>query len=152
MFIQIGYEEHFHLPAFDSFEEFVEELNDLLGEDTYLIENNGKKIDLTSDYQLVDDGVYKIWPKVLGGKVRILLFERDESMCVIQGGFGSLLRSFGKQILISKNKEACRDLNGRRMRDVNNEKRLKVCVYPSIEGHIDYHAQLGFITVYLYHL
>lgn len=70
MFIQIAHEDQFHLPAFDSFEEFVEELNDLLGEDTYLIENNGKKIDLTSDYQLVDDGVYKIWPKVLGGKVR----------------------------------------------------------------------------------
>ncbi|KAI0981864.1 hypothetical protein GJ496_011359, partial [Pomphorhynchus laevis] len=42
-----------------------------------------------------------------------------------KGGFGSLLRAFGKQILISNNKEACRDLNGRRMRDVNNEKKLK---------------------------
>ena len=48
----------------------------------------------------------------------------------VQGGFGSLLRSFGKSILISKNKEACRDLNGRRMRDVNNEKKLKVSEHP----------------------
>ena len=42
-----------------------------------------------------------------------------------QGGFGSLLRAFGKQITMSTNKEACRDLTGRRIRHVNNEKKLK---------------------------
>jgi GTPase SAR1 family protein len=71
MFIQIGYEELLDVSSFSSFENLIEELNDLLGENTYVIENNGKKIDLSSDYQLVDDETYKIWPKVLGGKVRI---------------------------------------------------------------------------------
>ena len=71
MYIQIGYQELFQISSVDSFEGLVEELNDLLGENTYLIENNGKKIDLTSEYQLLDDETYKIWPKVLGGKVNI---------------------------------------------------------------------------------
>lgn len=57
-----------------------------------------------------------------------MIEQEIDSIVFLQGGFGSLLRSFGKQILISKNKEACRDLNGRRMRDVNNEKKLKVCI------------------------
>ena len=71
MFIQIGFDEQFDLSTVSSFEELVEDLNDLLGENTYVIENNGKKIDLSSDYQLVDNETYKIWPRVLGGKVRI---------------------------------------------------------------------------------
>ncbi len=71
MFIQIGFEEQFDLPTVDSFEELIEELNDLLGENTYVVENNGKKIDLSSDYQLIGNETYKIWPKVLGGKVMI---------------------------------------------------------------------------------
>lgn len=83
MFIQIGFDEQFHLPAFESFDEFLEELNDLLGEDTYLIENNGKKIDLTSDYQLIDDEVYKIWPKVSGGKVKFKKCQRNERIDLI---------------------------------------------------------------------
>lgn len=37
-------------------------------------------------------------------------------------GFGSMLRSIGAQIEKTTNREACRDLSGRRMRDVNNEK------------------------------
>jgi hypothetical protein len=36
-----------------------------------------------------------------------------------------LLRSFGKQITLSTNKEACRDLTGRRIKHVNNEKKLR---------------------------
>ena len=38
-------------------------------------------------------------------------------------GFGSMLRSIGAQIEKTTNREACRDLSGRRMRDINNEKR-----------------------------
>jgi hypothetical protein len=36
-----------------------------------------------------------------------------------------LLRSFGKQINKSTNKDACRDLTGRRIKHVNQEKKLK---------------------------
>ncbi|XP_052270817.1 replication stress response regulator SDE2-like [Dreissena polymorpha] len=42
-----------------------------------------------------------------------------------KGGFGSMLRAIGAQIEKTTNHEACRDLSGRRMRDVNNEKDLK---------------------------
>lgn len=40
-------------------------------------------------------------------------------------GFGSMLRAIGAQIEKTTNREACRDLSGRRMRDINNEKQLK---------------------------
>jgi len=42
-----------------------------------------------------------------------------------KGGFGSMLRALGAQIEKTTNKEACRDLSGRRLRDVNAEKKLK---------------------------
>lgn len=118
MFIQIGHQNQLDVSFFDSFDDFLEQLNDLFGENTFLIEKNGRKLDLTVDHSFSNDDVLKIWPKVLGGK----------------GGFGSLLRSFGKQILISKNKEACRDLNGRRIRDVNNEKKLKEWAQKELES------------------
>lgn len=72
-----------------------------------LVSKNGIKLDVKS--QINESDVIQITPLVLGGK----------------GGFGSLLRSFGKQITKSTNKEACRDLTGRRIRHVNNEKKLK---------------------------
>jgi hypothetical protein len=71
MFIQIGYQEYFDISSFNSLDDLVEELNDLLGENSYIIERNGKKIDLSNEHQLVDEETYKIWPKVLGGKVNI---------------------------------------------------------------------------------
>lgn len=42
-----------------------------------------------------------------------------------KGGFGSMLRAIGAQIEKTTNKEACRDLSGRRLRDVKAEKRIK---------------------------
>ncbi|KYQ93033.1 hypothetical protein DLAC_05642 [Tieghemostelium lacteum] len=44
-----------------------------------------------------------------------------------KGGFGSLLRSNAKKVgqKETTNFDACRDLDGRRLRHVNNEKRLK---------------------------
>ena len=42
-----------------------------------------------------------------------------------KGGFGSLLRALGKNIgLKTDNVDACRDINGRRLRHVNSEKKL----------------------------
>lgn len=41
-----------------------------------------------------------------------------------KGGFGSMLRALGARIEKTTNHEACRDLSGRRMRDVNNEKQI----------------------------
>jgi hypothetical protein len=42
-----------------------------------------------------------------------------------KGGFGSMLRAIGAQIEKTTNREACRDLSGRRLRDINEEKRVK---------------------------
>lgn len=45
----------------------------------------------------------------------------DPVLCCLPG-FGSMLRALGAQIEKTTNREACRDLSGRRLRDVNHEK------------------------------
>jgi hypothetical protein len=70
MHIQIGHQEDLHIESCNSFDELIQELNDLLGDNSYIIEQNGRKIDLSNEHQLSEDETYKIWPKVLGGKVR----------------------------------------------------------------------------------
>merc|ERR1712088_731627 len=69
---------------------------------------NGKKLN-SSDTKLDNDEVIELVCGLPGGK----------------GGFGSMLRALGNQIQKTTNKEAMRDLSGRRMRDINEEKRLK---------------------------
>ncbi|XP_061535379.1 splicing regulator SDE2 [Phycodurus eques] len=60
------------------------------------------------DERLQGGAVYRLVPRLLGGK----------------GGFGSMLRALGAQIEKTTNREACRDLSGRRLRDVNHEKEM----------------------------
>lgn len=69
---------------------------------------NGK---LVSDETNIENNqnVVRICTKIIGGK----------------GGFGSMLRAIGAQIEKTTNREACRDLSGRRLRDINEEKRLR---------------------------
>ncbi|CAH1788811.1 unnamed protein product [Owenia fusiformis] len=75
--------------------------------DSFYVECNGRRVSVDD---LTEEGaVYRVWPRLIGGK----------------GGFGSMLRSLGAQIEKTTNREACRDLSGRRMRDINNEKKLK---------------------------
>ncbi|XP_076097825.1 splicing regulator SDE2-like [Mytilus galloprovincialis] len=64
---------------------------------------------ITEKAELENGQVYHVVPRLVGGK----------------GGFGSMLRAIGAQIEKTTNHEACRDISGRRMRDVNNEKKLK---------------------------
>lgn len=66
---------------------------------------NGKKLNQNN----VQNATVHIVPRILGGK----------------GGFGSMLRAIGAQIEKTTNREACRDLSGRRLRDINEEKRVK---------------------------
>ncbi|XP_018493669.1 replication stress response regulator SDE2 isoform X1 [Galendromus occidentalis] len=42
-----------------------------------------------------------------------------------KGGFGSMLRAIGAQIEKTTNREACRDLSGRRLRAINDERRAR---------------------------
>lgn len=76
----------------------------LLPSDFYLLVN-GKIINENT----IPNGIVHIVPRILGGK----------------GGFGSMLRAIGAQIEKTTNREACRDLSGRRLRDINEEKRVK---------------------------
>ncbi|CAG2166099.1 unnamed protein product [Oppiella nova] len=69
--------------------------------------SNGRR--LTDTSQLMDGSVIAVHMDLMGGK----------------GGFGSMLRAIGAQIEKTTNREACRDLTGRRLRDINEEKRIK---------------------------
>ncbi|NXP81960.1 SDE2 regulator, partial [Ramphastos sulfuratus] len=80
------------------------ELN--IPEESLYVKCNGR---LVSDEDVLQDGaVYSLEPRLCGGK----------------GGFGSMLRALGAQIEKTTNREACRDLSGRRLRDVNHEKAM----------------------------
>ena len=76
-------------------------------EDTYM-HQNGKIISEDAVVELIPGSTIHVFPRMFGGK----------------GGFGSMLRAIGAQIEKTTNREACRDLSGRRMRDVNDEKKL----------------------------
>ncbi|KAH8383557.1 hypothetical protein KR009_009279 [Drosophila setifemur] len=81
----------------------IEESTNLQRGEYYLL-SNGKRL---LESQPLGD-VYCIL-RQLGGK----------------GGFGSMLRAIGAQIEKTTNREACRDLSGRRLRDINEEKRVR---------------------------
>ncbi|NP_001084858.1 replication stress response regulator SDE2 [Xenopus laevis] len=72
----------------------------------FYVKCNGHLADL--EEKLQDGHTYSIEPRLCGGK----------------GGFGSMLRALGAQIEKTTNREACRDLSGRRLRDVNHEKAM----------------------------
>ncbi|XP_054460858.1 splicing regulator SDE2 [Anoplopoma fimbria] len=74
-------------------------------EDFYVV-RNGRLSQLEDPLQR--GAVYHLQLRLRGGK----------------GGFGSMLRALGAQIEKTTNREACRDLSGRRLRDVNHEKEM----------------------------
>ncbi|XP_071328336.1 splicing regulator SDE2 [Trachinotus anak] len=74
--------------------------------DDFYIVRNGRLSDLEDPLQ--HGAIYHLEPRLCGGK----------------GGFGSMLRALGAQIEKTTNREACRDLSGRRLRDVNHEKEM----------------------------
>lgn len=82
-------------------------------EDYYLL-SNGKHV---NNETIVQQHTVHIIPRLVGGK----------------GGFGSMLRAIGAQIEKTTNREACRDLSGRRLRDINEEKRLKTWIAQQVE-------------------
>lgn len=94
----------------ESLESFIHERCGVSKDDYYIL-CNGKKIDCLQDESSSKcvTKVLDIVPRTFGGK----------------GGFGSMLRAIGAQIEKTTNREACRDLSGRRLRDINEEQRLK---------------------------
>ncbi|XP_004605577.2 splicing regulator SDE2 [Sorex araneus] len=72
----------------------------------FFVKCNGALV--SADAMVRHGALYSLEPRLLGGK----------------GGFGSMLRALGAQIEKTTNREACRDLSGRRLRDVNHEKAM----------------------------
>jgi len=72
----------------------------------FYLTRNGRSLQGDDTFQ--DGDLVRIQARLVGGK----------------GGFGSMLRALGAQIEKTTNHEAMRDLSGRRVRDVNNEKAL----------------------------
>ncbi|XP_052900935.1 splicing regulator SDE2 [Anopheles moucheti] len=75
----------------------------------YYCTQNGRRIAVLASDNVRPNVPLRVWERLPGGK----------------GGFGSMLRAIGAQIEKTTNREACRDLSGRRLRDINEEKRLK---------------------------
>lgn len=95
-------------PSYLNIETYVNETFGL-DKDNYYVLRNGKIVDFSVEEHNIDGDVLHIIPRLKGGK----------------GGFGSMLRAIGAQIEKTTNREACRDLSGRRLRDINEEQRLK---------------------------
>uniref|UniRef100_A0A3P8TAI8 SDE2 telomere maintenance homolog (S. pombe) n=1 Tax=Amphiprion percula TaxID=161767 RepID=A0A3P8TAI8_AMPPE len=87
-------------------------------QDFYVV-RNGRRSDLQDPLQ--HGSVYHLEPRLKGGK----------------GGFGSMLRALGAQIEKTTNREACRDLSGRRLRDVNHEKEMAEWLKQQAEREAD---------------
>ncbi|CAG9837832.1 unnamed protein product [Diabrotica balteata] len=77
--------------------------------DSFYLTLNGRIVQSDTIIQHASIDSLRIIPRLFGGK----------------GGFGSMLRAIGAQIEKTTNREACRDLSGRRLRDINEEQRLK---------------------------
>ncbi|XP_051939936.1 splicing regulator SDE2 [Hippocampus zosterae] len=89
----------------DVVERFVQQWAPVSSLDFYVSRDGGVT---RPDEHLRAGAVYRLAPRLPGGK----------------GGFGSMLRALGAQIEKTTNREACRDLSGRRLRDVNHEKEM----------------------------
>ncbi|KAF5289865.1 hypothetical protein FQR65_LT01999 [Abscondita terminalis] len=85
-----------------------------INESEIYLTHNGKVV---SNESTLENGPVRIIFRHVGGK----------------GGFGSMLRAIGAQIEKTTNREACRDLSGRRLRDINEEKRLKTWITQQVD-------------------
>nr|CAD7408374.1 unnamed protein product [Timema cristinae] len=86
----------------------LHEINPCINQGQFYLLHNGRVVRETDVITDAGSTVYVVH-RLVGGK----------------GGFGSMLRAIGAQIEKTTNREACRDLSGRRLRDINEEKRLK---------------------------
>ncbi|XP_034486912.1 replication stress response regulator SDE2 [Drosophila innubila] len=93
---------------YDNICDCIKEATHLQPEDYYLI-SNGKRLNENDSNDNNETASVHCILRQVGGK----------------GGFGSMLRAIGAQIEKTTNREACRDLSGRRLRDINEEKRVK---------------------------
>lgn len=93
-------------------------------EEFYFTQNGRKVAPQNTDELDLEASIQTIF-RLLGGK----------------GGFGSMLRAIGAQIEKTTNRDACRDLSGRRLRDINEEKRLKAWLEKQQDRESDQYAK-----------
>nr|SVE85934.1 EOG090X0OE5 [Daphnia pulicaria] len=105
----------------------LEKQNDLTHE--FLVNELSKQLGITTVQNIACKffrGHHEILPGSCNPWPKTDTFVRTNiSLAGGKGGFGSMLRAIGAQIEKTTNREACRDLSGRRLRDINEEKRLK---------------------------
>ncbi|XP_065193528.1 UBL fusion protein SDE2-like [Sycon ciliatum] len=77
------------------------------------------------DYFLLHQGKLLAADSVIGNDDEVLMVRCVPRLIGGKGGFGSMLRTIGNQIEKTTNKDACRDLNGRRIRDVKADKAVE---------------------------
>lgn len=108
-------------PQTNNRSDFIEAVSNALNlsSDQFYFTQNGKLV--TCDTIDTASNTIFVHMRLLGGK----------------GGFGSMLRAIGAQIEKTTNREACRDLSGRRLRDINEEKRLKEYLEKQKNQHED---------------
>lgn len=80
-------------------------------EDDDVVPTSAQVVVLTAHYRLYAGK---------GGKAYITLVSVT---LTARTGFGSLIRATGSHMNRSSDKSACRDISGRRMRDIKNEKK-----------------------------
>lgn len=95
---------------------------------------------LPTDFYLTQNG--KLIPKDCSALQSYVPVRIHERLPGGKGGFGSMLRAIGAQIEKTTNREACRDLSGRRLRDINEEKRLKAYLDKQKDAPADEAAKL----------
>jgi len=76
-------------------------------------------------FKIVSNGKYLSYDETAVNYSNDLFLNINLPLCGGKGGFGSMLRAIGAQIEKTTNRDACRDLTGRRLRDINAEKRIK---------------------------
>lgn len=103
---------------------FHRHFQNVLPEDFYFTQNGRKVTPQNTDELDLEASIQTIF-RLLGGK----------------GGFGSMLRAIGAQIEKTTNRDACRDLSGRRLRDINEEKRLKAWLEKQQDRESDQYAR-----------
>ena len=77
--------------------------------DIFRLVQDGKELTLGTEFKVEKPVHVELRGSLKGGK----------------GGFGSLLRSVKPKAQQDDNFEACRDLSGRRLRHINNERRIR---------------------------
>ena len=98
----------------------------------YHYTHNGSPLEDLSDHLNISPSendsnviIIRAYSRLMGGKGGKTIFYMYGPVytCHVIVGFGALIRAMGMRMNRNRNKDACRDLTGRRLRTVNAEKK-----------------------------